>query len=478
MNVAKKVILIVSLGYSALCTYFIIDSYQSSLHCAEENTLQGLEGIVNSLSFQINAKEHEYLVHSFGKDGIKDSEQDATYRKLHWLLKKTKNINLLNEEIYTMALDAKGDFFFVVTSADRPYFKHSYTTYPKILKRRFYYGGKINVYKDAHGEWLSAFAPIKNSTGAVVALVQCDRRFDEFITNARKSVVKNIVISLLVFAAALLILVNLLKKILLKEAKNKKLIEQKNKDILDSINYAKRLQNAILPEQRFLDITLPEHFIIYQPKDIVSGDFYWVSEYDTKIVVAAIDCTGHGVPGALLSMVGHNALSKTVNDLAIIRPDAILNSMNELVKKMLHQNKSNEIRDGMDMAVCTFDKKTFVLEYAGAGNPLYLVCNGVLRKINASRFSIGYAEENISLYVNHTIQLKKGDHFYIFSDGFADQFGGDNNKKFKTSRLRELLVSVSEKSMSEQKEIITNAFIKWKGNQEQVDDVLVIGISV
>ena len=478
MNVAKKVIVIVSLGYSGLSSYFIIGSYQSYLNNAEENTLQRLEGIANSLSFQISAKDHEYLVNSFGKDGIRVPYQDGTYHKLYWLLKKTKNANSLQEEIYTMVQDAKGHFFFVVTSAEKPYFKHSYTTYPEILKRRYCCGGKINRFEDEHGEWLSAFAPIKNNSGSVVALVQCDRRFDEFINTARLSVLKNIMLSLIVFFAALFLLINLLKKILLKEEKNTKLIEEKNKDILDSINYAKRLQNALLPTNKFLDKIMPAHFIIYQPKDIVSGDFYWASEHETKIVIAAADCTGHGVPGALLSIVGNNALSKTVNDLAIIRPDAILNSINELVKRNLQQDKSKEIRDGMDIAVCAFDKKTLLLEYAGANNPLYIVSEGVIRKINASRFSIGVTEEIVSLHVNHTIQLKKGDCFYIFSDGYADQFGGEKNKKFKTSMLRELIVSVNEKSMPEQKAIIWNVFEKWKGKEEQVDDVLIIGVSV
>ncbi len=274
-----------------------------------------------------------------------------------------------------------------------------------------------------------------------------------------------------------------IKLLLLNKKTNKLLkvqndiIAEKNKSITDSITYAKRLQNAILPASVVTE-KLPEHFILYQPKDIVSGDFYWVSHHYPKFMVAAVDCTGHGVPGALLSIVGHNAISQTVNELGITQPDKVLNSMNALIKNVLHQDKSSDIRDGMDMALCTFDRSTNILEFAGANNPLYIVSNGQLSIIKGARLSVGSVEEVVTMHTNHTIQLKAGDCFYIFSDGYADQFGGDNNKKYKTSRLRELLLSVNSKPMSLQKQLINEAFVSWKGSYEQVDDVLVIGIRV
>ena len=167
------------------------------------------------------------------------------------------------------------------------------------------------------------------------------------------------------------------------------LIEEKNKSITDSINYAKRLQNAILPSAEHVNAVLPEHFIFYEPKDIVSGDFYWVSGHDGQFVVAAIDCTGHGVPGALLSIVGHNAISQTINGLGVTQPDRVLVSMNTIVKKVLKQDGKTELHDGMDMALCRFNKQTHVLEYAGANNPLYIVSEGKLSIIKASKLSIG-----------------------------------------------------------------------------------------
>jgi serine phosphatase RsbU (regulator of sigma subunit) len=289
-----------------------------------------------------------------------------------------------------------------------------------------------------------------------------------------------LITALIIVIALIAIKLLLLNKRTTKILKKQNLIiEEKNKNITDSINYAKRLQNAILPSVEMTDKILPEYFILYIPKDIVSGDFYWVSHRENKIIVAAIDCTGHGVPGALLSIVGHNAINQTVNELEITQPSEILVSMNLIIKKILNQDNGTEIKDGMDMALCTYDKITGILEYAGANNPLYVISEKELSIIKASKLTVGSIQEQVTNSpINHSIQLKKGDCFYIFSDGYADQFGGSKNKKFKTSNLQKLLLSMNDYPMEMQKKMICEEFNKWKGNNEQVDDVLLIGIRV
>lgn len=288
--------------------------------------------------------------------------------------------------------------------------------------------------------------------------------------------ITGLIVIIALVAIKLLLLNKKTNKIL--KSKNE-IIEEKNKSITDSINYAKRLQTAILPSTDIVTSILPEHFILYEPKDIVSGDFYWVSAHGNKFMVSAIDCTGHGVPGALLSIVGHNAINQSVNEMGLTKPSEVMDSMNTIIKKILHQDKGSDIRDGMDMALCTFDKTTNSLEYCGANNPLYIISDGKLNIIKASKLTVGSLQEDIkSKPENHIINMKKGDSFYIFTDGYSDQFGGSDNKKFKTNRMQELLLSLKDVPMPKQKKIILDAFTNWKGVNEQVDDVLVIGIRV
>lgn len=259
--------------------------------------------------------------------------------------------------------------------------------------------------------------------------------------------------------------------------KQNSLIEEKNKNITDSIHYAKRLQNAILPTEQTIRESLKEHFILYQPKDIVSGDFYWVSHLNGKSIVAAIDCTGHGVPGALLSIVGHNAINQSINEHGLTSPAKIMDHMNTTIKSVLQQDKGNDIKDGMDMALCCIDYSSKTIEFAGANNPLYLIRGGKLEIIKGSKLTVGSISETVNVGPeNHQIQLAEGDVLYLFSDGYADQFGGSENKKFKSSRMQQTLLDIYKLSMNDQKTALMKAFEEWKGNNEQVDDVLVIGI--
>ena len=231
MNFARKVVLVVGLGFSLLSAYFTIWSYHSYLQNSEADTLLRLEGIANSLAVQINAADHEYLVKKYpGKDALLSSEQDIVYFKLHQLLQKTKAANMLQTEIYTLTIDrSTGKLLFIVSSGERPYFKHEYASYPAVLKEKYLVGGTINRYTDAHGEWLSAFAPVKDEEGRVVAIVQSDVRFTEFILKARQTALKNMAISLLIFITALAVIVKILNAILGKEEKDKMLLEAANK---------------------------------------------------------------------------------------------------------------------------------------------------------------------------------------------------------------------------------------------------------
>ena len=257
-------------------------------------------------------------------------------------------------------------------------------------------------------------------------------------------------------------------------------IEEQKKHIEDSIHYAKRIQNAILPPDEYVHRLLPDAFVLYKPKDIVSGDFYWMVHRDGKAIVAAVDCTGHGVPGAFMSIVGNNHLNNAITIQGKTRPDEILNALNEGVTKALRQTRiSSSVKDGMDISLISMDLKHKKLQYAGAYNPLFLIREGELTQLKADNFPIGgYMGEQLKSFTMHEIEIKKGDIIYLFSDGYSDQFGGPNDSKYLIKRFRELLMTIHKEPMEEQREILNQVHIDWRGNGPQIDDILVIGIRI
>lgn len=275
------------------------------------------------------------------------------------------------------------------------------------------------------------------------------------------------------------------------------LLEEQNKSILDSIKYAKHIQEAILPPVELINSVLTEHFVIYKPKDIVSGDFYWVEEKNGKTYLAVVDCTGHGVPGAFMSIVGRNGLSEAMNNLVNPTSSQILDFLNNYVNNTLNQTIDNSaIRDGMDIALCIIDRKKNTIQYSGANNPLWIVRSGDVvpdTKENLSFFGndkkgfefkadkqpIGNFVGDVAHAFSYSeIKLFKGDMVYLFSDGYSDQFGGPNKKKFKRSQLKTLFHSIASHSIKRQKQIIENSFEEWKGELEQIDDVCVLGVRI
>ena len=259
----------------------------------------------------------------------------------------------------------------------------------------------------------------------------------------------------------------------------------KNKNIFDSINYAERIQNALLPSHEKIAQSLTDFFIFYKPKDIISGDFYWYAKVETTpkdgkqgeevVVLAAVDCTGHGVPGAFMSIIGSTILNQTIANAAVNTPSEALSFLNRQINYTL-----NTIKDGMDISLCTINLKNLQLQFAGANNPIYIIRKKELIEIKADKKSIGADVEHseVKIFVNNTFQLEKGDCIYLFTDGYADQFGGASGKKFKYKQFHDVLKENSCKPMKEQRKILETCHEAWKGALEQVDDILVIGLRV
>ncbi len=263
-------------------------------------------------------------------------------------------------------------------------------------------------------------------------------------------------------------------------AKQKEEVSIKNKNIMDSITYAQRIQLAIMPSISKFKRLIPESFILYKPKDIVSGDFYWITEIGDKLFIAAVDCTGHGVPGAFMSIIGYDLLRNITKERGIHRPSEVLDQLNKSLIELLTKNNVavGEVKDGMDISLCVFHKSKGVLEYSGALNPLYIIRDNKINTVKGDRYSVGLGNEHLDEnFKNHIIKLEIGDRLYIFSDGYSDQFGGPEGKKMKFRRFRHLLLSIHDYPFDQQQKFLEEHFISWMGPHEQVDDILIMGMS-
>ncbi len=273
------------------------------------------------------------------------------------------------------------------------------------------------------------------------------------------------------------------------EKKNKEIEKQRDiahkqrEKLMDSIHYAQRIQSAVLPPEQQINELLDDYFLYFKPRDIVSGDFYWLTRKENILILVAADCTGHGVPGAFMSMLGVAFLNEIVNKIAInkhissLQANEILNQLREQVINSLHQRESgNQNKDGMDLALCIIDYEQKQVQFSGAHNPLYIIRNKELLQFKGDKMPVGMHRNAEKPFTNHTIELQDNDLLYIFSDGFPDQFGGEHGEKFLTKRFKELLVEMHQKPLNEQKDILEDTLENWKGERDQLDDILVIGI--
>lgn len=316
--------------------------------------------------------------------------------------------------------------------------------------------------------------------------INMQRATDQMIAKAEKKKQTYIIIATLIILVLIIIFsFFLFKRFKVTQRQNaiiqkqKHLVEEKQKEILDSINYAKRIQYALLASDELLEKYLPEHFVLFKPKDVVSGDFYWATPTDTGFIYATADCTGHGVPGAFMSLLNISKLSQTINENKITRPDLILNNVRtEIIKALNPGGSKEESKDGMDAILCNLDVKNMRLQYAAANNSFYIVRDNKIVDCKADKMPVGKGHDDSILFKHNEMDLQKGDTIYTLTDGYADQFGGEKGKKFRYKQLEELLIAINKEPMETQKERLDTAFVNWLGELEQVDDVCIIGVRV
>jgi serine phosphatase RsbU (regulator of sigma subunit) len=254
-------------------------------------------------------------------------------------------------------------------------------------------------------------------------------------------------------------------------------LQVKNKDITDSLNYARRIQAALLPAEHYIRRIFPNFFIFYKPKHIVSGDFYWVSQRSGKFYIAAADCTGHGVPGALMSMIGLELLQKIINEMKVETSDSILMTLNSELESSFYKEEDGRalIKDGIEMSICVINRETREMQFSGAFLPVYIVRNDKLIEIKGDKINVGQTYVNGVSFNKSTFTLESGDILYLFSDGYADQFGGPDNKKFMYRRLRHILLTISKYPLPDQERILDETITSWMEGCEQIDDMMVMG---
>lgn len=484
----------VYLALLILSGYFITSSYISNIKNAEKIELQRLYSISQTLSAQMDGDKLEMILNGFpNKDDITDPAQDMYFNEQRDILIRARDLNKLTTPVYTLSRDEVGKYFLGISSSEPLFYRHPYDTHPEELEASYEHGGMIPRFEDAHGTWLSAVSPITNSSGKVVGVVEVDLPFDEFFVVAQRNLWRNVLFTLGIFIVVGVLLYFQIRGLLKQDEKSKKKLEeynrtigkineelhQKNKDITDSIDYASRIQRSIIPAPEELTDHFKSGFVVYKPKDIVSGDFYWFHQVsEKKCFVAVVDCTGHGVPGAFMSLIGHTLLDEIVIEKGICSPAQILTELNKMIISLLKKQGSG-VNDGMDMALCYFDGEEKTVTFAGAFNPLIVVRNQKSRILKANRFPIGGVHHDADRqFKEQEIDIQPGDRFYLFSDGYIDQFGGDRGKKFMMKRLYPVLENMNGTPMNKQKEVIEAEFTKWKGSHEQVDDVTFIGIEI
>ena len=262
-------------------------------------------------------------------------------------------------------------------------------------------------------------------------------------------------------------------------SKQKELIDQQNRAMTDSIHYARRIQDAVMPAQEVMRYLLPKHFVFYRPRDIVSGDFFWVDKRDETVLIAVADCTGHGVPGAFMSMLGISLLNEISSKYGDQPTNELMDELrDQLIAALGQTGDKYEARDGMEMGLVALNTKTREVQFTGANHHLYTFQKGKLVIIKGDPMPVGIHTMSSTLFSAHTLKLGRGDSLYLFSDGYADQFGGEGRKKFGRARLKTLLKEIQQNIMHDQKEVLEKEFDDWKGKQEQIDDVLMIGIKL
>lgn len=477
-----KVLLAVYGALFLLCIGVIAFVHQGEQRARQVQGLSQLESITATLSEQIPHGHITALMERYdGRGMIFKNTQDAWYYVLHERLRKAAERNGLEAPLEILVHDTmKQELQVLVTSAETPRFRDPWNGDEALILP--HYEAEGHTIPSANGRpELMAFGSIRDVDGHVLGIVFARRSTATVVAAAQTSLFRNIAIALVVFGMAGFLLFRYIGRWLNADEAAHDQVKARNADMTDGMAYAAKIQRALVPSALIYDELFADSFVIDRPKDLVSGDFHWVLRIDDDTCfVAAADCTGHGMPGAMMATVGCSLLNEIVPQHAEKDPAEILRILHARMVAALHQQgKERGAGDGMDVALCRVDRRQSEILFAGAYRPLYWLHQGQLSIINGDRRPVGGGHQTEDRhFTTHRLAYTAGDRIYLFSDGYVDQFGGPERKRFMTSRLADLLVKHQQLPLKEQAVLLDRAFLDWKGAGEQMDDICMLGLAV
>jgi serine phosphatase RsbU (regulator of sigma subunit) len=479
-----RVVLVVYGGMLMLTAYFIIYSYQSRVGYSREAELHKQESVANLLALRLSSNENVALLNEIVQNNQHaPQELNAAVEAIRSVLGEAQEVAELSNPINVVFISSDGLIKRVVGNDEDLPLDDPWVNEENVPRGSYYDLDNSAIVTQSNSQ-ISVFSPIKIEDENSQIWVQLSANLFPSYQIAKQALIRNVAFAFLFFVLIGLLIFRVVGSLLRQDQVNRcklklknKLIREKSEDITASIRYAKKLQAAFRPDEVALKEVFSDFFLINLPKDIIGGDFVWCyheAHVPTKIVVHA-DCTGHGVPGAMMGVLGNTLLNEIVSDFGILNPADILTLMNRKLINLLQQEGST-MSDGMDISVCAIDLTTGILTYAGANQALAIIRAGELIRLRGERYPIGGAQfEVMRDFQNTDVELLEGDQVYLYSDGYADQFGGEHGKRMSRRNFFDLLLQNSIHNLEEQKQALINRFSEWKGAREQVDDVSLVG---
>lgn len=477
-----KVLYTVYTALLVLCVAVILIVHRGEQHAQQAQGLTQLRSIASTLSEEIGANNLKALAQRYdGRGMVIKNTQDARYYVLHERLRRSATKNGLAIPLEVVIQDpVKQEIQVIVTSAETPRYRHRWEGDQTALAGMFGKAGHLEQGVMDRQEYV-AFDVVDDEVGNPVGMIVARAPKAVFAQASSQALMRNIGIAVVLFGIAGFLLFRYVGGWLKVDEEAQDRLKERHEDMYDSIAYAGKIQRSLVPSALVYDELFADSFVIDRPKDVVSGDFHWVHRIDEHTCfVAAADCTGHGLPGAMMAAIGCSLLNEVVPQMAHKDPSEILSTLHERIVASLNQQGNRRgAGDGMDVALCRVDRKKREILFAGAFRPLYWLHQGQLSVINGDRRPVGGGhQDNGRKFTTHRLSYAEGDRIYLFSDGYVDQFGGPERKRFMSGRLNDLILTNHHLPLKEQARVLDQAFLDWKGAGEQVDDVCMLGLAV